>query len=343
MTGDWTFNDTDAAIAEDLRPILPRKLFDIHAHLYRTRDLAPLPALAAQGPAAVTADTWRACLSRHVGDGKLAGALFIPYPTKGGDVEAGNRYLVSQLREDGPSRVLIAVTPNSARRAVEELAAHPLVGGFKPYHVFANVPQTFDAAIEEFLPEWVWELAHARCLAITLHLVRARALSDPGNQRAIRAMCAKYPDAKLVLAHAARGFHAPNTLGGLAALDGLDNVWFDTAAICEPAPLMAVIKAFGARRLLWGSDFPVSEQHAKCVTVGDAFSWISPQRIDADPAAPACHPTLVGLESLRAICLAVELLGLSREDIEDIFFNNAVRLLGIGGRSGQPRACEETP
>ncbi len=68
--------------------------------------------------------------------------------------------------------------------------------------------------------------------------------------------CRKYPNARLILAHAARGFHAPNTVQGLAALCGLNNVWFDTAGVCEPESFVAILNAFGPRRLMRDTDVP---------------------------------------------------------------------------------------
>ena len=51
---------------------------------------------------------------------------------------------------------------------------------------------------------------------------------------------------------------------------------------------------------MWGSDFPVSD--------------ISTQ------------PTLVGLESLRALKSAADLIGLNNPDIKIFFYHNAMRL-----------------
>jgi len=330
--GDWTFTQVDCEIAGRLRSVIPSRLFDVHAHLYRTCDLGePAPALASRGPGVVDAEVWRNRLSQCVGADRLIGALFFPYPAKGGNVRAANEFLISQLDLAELIRGLILVTPEAALREVGEHAAHPRVCGFKPYHLFAGGPDTFEAEIEDYAPEWVWGLAHERRLVIMLHLVRSRALSDPGNQRSILRLCSKYPDAKLILAHAGRGFHAPNTIDALPVLRGIDNLWFDSSAICEPEALMAVIKTLGPGRLLWGSDFPVSHQRGKCATVGDAFSWVCPRRIDVDPTAPTCHPTLVGLESLRALAVAAQLLDLTSEDLDRIFFRNAVQLLGMTG------------
>ena len=328
--GDWAFSDVDAAIATQIQGWLPRKLFDVHAHLYRTRDLGkPCPGLPAAGPKTVGLDVWRTRLGEETGVERLAGGLFVPYPVKHCDVDAGNEFVAAQVESAGLARGLMVVTPQSSREKVEECLGNPNIVGFKPYHVFAPVKQTFDAALEEYVPEWIWQVADAHGAIILLHLVRTGALSDPGNQRTILTFCAKYPNATLLLAHAGRGFHAPNTIRALPALKGLNNVYFDSAAICEPDALMAILKTFGPRRLMWGSDFPVSHQRGKCVTVGDAFSWICPRRIDVDPAAPVCHPTLVGLESMRALGLAAQLMDLSAEDLEDIFLNNALRLLRL--------------
>ncbi len=329
-TGNWTFTETDAVIAAAVQKYLPDRLFDIHAHLYRKNDLGrPCPEFVGQGPDIADVDVWRTLLGDLCGAERLAGALFVPYPVKTGDVEAGNAFLVEQVDRAERNRGLIVVMPDSDPAKTELYFQNPKIIGFKPYHVFARRKQTFDAALEEYLPEWVWEMAHAHRAVILLHLVRHAALSDPQNQRSIRVYCTKYPKATLILAHAGRGFHAPNTIQALPALKDIDNLYFDSAAVCEPDALMAIVKTFGPRRLLWGSDFPVSQQRGKCVTVGDTFSWICPKRIDVDSAAPACHPTLVGLESLRALTLAAELMDLSPKDLEDICFHNARRVLRI--------------
>lgn len=331
-TGHWTFTQTDAALAAELDSFLPARLFDIHAHWYRTQDLGhPSPELTAQGPSTVAWDAWKSYLGQITGEGRLAGGLFFPYPVKNGDVEAGNAFLAEQVRERELTRGLVVVTPQSSRKRMGDYLGSGRILGFKPYHVYAPVAQTFDAGIEEYVPEWVWELAHAHGAVIMLHLVRTGALSDPGNQESLLRLCGKYPKVKLVLAHAGRGFHAPNTIRALPVFAKVENVYFDTSAVCEPDAMMAIAKECGPRRLLWGSDFPVSQQRGKCVTVGDAFSWISPRRIDTDPSAPVCHPTLVGLESLRALQLAAHLMGWTRQDVEDVFFNNALRLLRIQG------------
>ena len=90
--------------------------------------------------------------------------------------------------------------------------------GLKPYHSWSKENPTWQAPLNSYLPEWAWELADERSLTITLHMVKDGAVANPENQREIREMCLRYPRARLILAHAARCFHAPNAAKGMSAL-----------------------------------------------------------------------------------------------------------------------------
>src|SRR5690606_24872663 len=148
------------------------------------------------------------------------------------------------------------------------------IKGFKCYHVTSAKKPTFGADIGDYLPESVWQAAEKRGMFITLHMVKDRALSDPKNLEYIIAKCRQYPPANLILAHAARGFAPYNTIDAIHKLRGLENVYFDCAAVCETKAIVAILKEFGPSRLLWGSDFPVSMARGKCVSVADSFYWV---------------------------------------------------------------------
>jgi glutamate-1-semialdehyde 2,1-aminomutase len=227
------------------------------------------------------------------------------------------------------SRGAVLVTPQCTRDQTESYFEAEQMVGLKPYHVYSTSEPTFEAPLESFLPTWAWELADERGLVIVLHMVRPAALADPDNQREIREKCERYPGAQLLLAHAARGFHAPNTVKGISSLRGLENVWFDSSGICEPQALEAVLREFGPRRLCWGSDFPVSEMRGKCVTVGNGFLWLDLLSVDWESLSPPCQAMLVGLESLAALLQAADAWGLNESDREDLFAGNAERLLGL--------------
>ena len=70
----------------------------------------------------------------------------------------------------------------------------------------------------------------------------------------------------------------------------------------------------------------MSEIRGKAITIGDTFFWLTPDTAGWAGVA-SCNPTLIGLESLRAVCEAADALDLSASDRNDIFYGNALRLL----------------
>lgn len=335
---NWSFSELDKRVAARLQRFLPDEVFDAHAHIYRVADARGHEAgVFAEGPAEVTLSQWRRHVGQQMGASRVRDGLFFPYPVAGCDLPASNEFLVAQLKSAPASRGLLLMAPDTPQETLRRHLADPQIVGLKPYHVFSSHRPTFQSSILDFAPEWAWRLAHERQLILMLHIVRQHALADPDNQQTLRALCARYPGARLVLAHAARGFNARDTVEGITALRGLQNVWFDTSCVCEPAAFTAILREFGPRRLLWGSDFPISERRGKCVTIGDAFSWINPPRIDTAPTSPECPTLLVGLESLRAAIDAVQQLGLDAKDVRDIFCDNALRLLGLKSDDGRAR------
>lgn len=327
MDGNWSFNRDDEEAIKELDGFVPEKVFDIHAHIYRVKDLnLTEEGLLSQGPEEKGVAFWRECLGKILSKAPQK-ALIMPFPTAGCNIDDANKYLIEQLCAFPENKGLIMITPDYPLNAVLELLENKHVVGFKPYHLFSRSKPTFDSPISAFIPEWAWELANERHLAITLHMVKDRALADEDNQRIIREKCIRYPGVKLILAHAARGFHAPNTVKGIKALRGLENVWFDTSGICEVSAIKAILKEFGQARLLWGSDFPVSQIRGKCVTIGHGFLWIQQDTVNGESLWDSFKPILLGIESLRALKEAVEDCRLDRQAVEDIFYNNAVGLI----------------
>jgi glutamate-1-semialdehyde 2,1-aminomutase len=157
-------------------------------------------------------------------------------------------------------------------------------------------------------------------------MVRARAMADPDNQRIIASWAAKYPNARFILAHAARGFNPYHTIAGIGTLRGLRNVWCDTSAVTEAGGFEAIVRTLGVNRLLYGGDAPVTHERGRCVAIGDSFLWLSEANTKFDTSYASIQPALVGHESLRALKLACLNLGLLDSAVEKIFFNNAAEL-----------------
>lgn len=323
---------------------VPPGSFDAHSHLFDPRFTGGAGAqLVPRGETSVSRRAYDRMVGAWMGDRVPSGGLFFPWPVAGSDVAAQNRFLEEQIRDDPSSRGLLLVTPADDPAAVEEIlaAGHGIWRGFKVYHVFAQrspekpeVVSTFHADCEDFIPEWLWEIANARELVILLHLVRPRALADHGNQRYIQDRCLRFPKASLVLAHAGRGFNSRHTVEGVGELRGLDNIFFDSSAVCESAALEAVVRQFGPTRLFFGLDHPVSSLRGRCVGIEDGFFWTNEAPIDWHAQSFAA-PTLVGVESILALKQACRTMHMNSRDIELIFGGAARQLLGLP--AGQPQ------
>lgn len=320
-----------AALSQTVRAFVPPDSFDAHLHLYRqpdALDALPRDVLDAEGRAGWSA--YCRSVERWLGDRRPSGGLVFTTPKPTLDFAAANRFVADEVRRQSGLRALMMIQPQDDPAQVEAAVTADSFAGFKVYHVYAGTPDTFESPTETFLPEWAWELADRRGLAIMLHIVRARALADEANQAYIRDHCLRYPGARLILAHAARGFCGAHTVAGIASLRGLDNVYFDTSAVCEAAPLEAILREFGTRRLLFGTDFPVSEMLGRAVSIGDGFAWLYENNFDWKSSRFA-QPVLVGLESVLAVQQACRTMRLRDGDVECIFGGNARQMLNLTG------------
>lgn len=313
-------------LPDDFVELFPDEIFDTHAHLYRLeKGTEPASSFLAECPDKTGVAVWQSCMKSIFGKAPFGG-LFMPYPVE--EIKSANEFLIEEL-DHYPNCKGLLLVPMTEKipDTISKLLDHPGIRGFKPYYFYGEKEPKDQASISSYVPEWVWEEADQRHFTVMLHLVKDKALADEDNLLTIREKCIRYPGMKLILAHAGRGFHGPNTVKGITSLRGIRNVWFDMSGICEAAPLMAILQEFGPSRLLWGSDFPISQIVGKSVTLGDGFFWLMSNTADYENAANCKNISVVSLESLRALQEVRRYFGLSRDDLRDIFCNNAVNLL----------------
>lgn len=237
-----------------------------------------------------------------------------------------DRFIVEQLEKDEGSVGEIIVSSKHSAEDLEKRLVHSRIRGFKCYHLAADRERTWDASIGEYLPESAWEVASKHRMCITLHMVKDKALADPDNLSYIREMAKRYPDATLILAHAARAFASWTAVESVEKIADLENVWYDFSAVCESPAMLQILKKVGISRCLWGSDYPVCRGRGKVISLADSFYWIYENDLNAFSSKTTLNHWLIALENLYAVRQAAMLADLSRNDIEDIFFNNAMRL-----------------
>lgn len=306
---------------------LPRQIYDVHTHLTHTRHFAPgtRPGFLEENFGYGMRE-FHAAMARWM-PGRSVEGLFFGFPCRGNDRAGENAWLCQQVAGCGNSRALFLASPDDGVDEVRRwLNQSPFVG-IKPYRHYANVPDTNEASIESFAPEWMWELCHEREGVLMLHLMRSGGITDADNLATIRRLCRAYPRCRLVLAHVARSFNYRHARDGLRVIADLENVVVDTAAVTQAGAFRAALEILGPRRLLWASDYNVSEFRGACFTQGDGFTWVYAEDESARGLTIFNHYTLVGIESLVCLREACEDTGMTAADVQDIFHDNALRLL----------------
>lgn len=320
-----------------LDAFLPDKIFDMHMHI-GSREICPYMwannSIFAQCGDENTMDSYLRDNGRFFGNRKIRANMIVcpdasmADPTNG-NREASTNLLVRELEKHPECVGEIMISAKDTYEELETMLVHPRIRGFKCYHVTSGNPDSFQCRIGEFLPEAAWQVADKHGLCITLHMVRDLALADPENMSYVCEMADKYPNAKFILAHAGRGFAAWTVIETVEQLAPHKNVYFDLSAVCESGPFFEIIRKCGHKRVFWGSDYPVSMFRGKCVSIGPSFLWLYKEHLEQCASKTNFSAYLVGIENLLAVRSACKMLDLTKQQIEDIFYHNAMELFGL--------------
>ena len=329
MRGEW--KESDRELAEQYMGFLPDRVFDVHAHLYDTGTWKSMRGYERFSPEVVTLDEYREQMALILGKRELHG-LFFPYPVIHG-VDDGfaldNNWVAGEIADDPRSFGQMLVAPTDDPDWVEEEMTRLGFRGLKPFAVYSGVDNYWEAEIPDYLPEPLAAAADRNGWSVTLHLMQYQGAESASNQYWIRHYCETYPNMKLILDHCARGFNSRRAYRGMEKLTGLNNLWIDTAVVCDPFSIVASMKIFGPKRVMYGSDYCMSHLRGINTGVGDTFLWIDDEASvwKGHGHTAEIQPTLVGVENLLAIQAAVRILGLKDGEVEDFFWNNADRMI----------------
>lgn len=322
------FNQTDRELIAEIQQQLPDKVFDVDCHIYRKENLGAQPEIYDLAPALSDIAAWREIMGTIVGQERLAGGLYLTPPTeKEAQLYPSNDFLLSELAKDPGRSGVIMFSPAMGPERVEEYVQNGQVAGIKPFCTYGTYQPDYEAPLSAFLPEWAWRIADRHKILILIHPMKYKALNDPENYAEIAAMCARYPNARVMLDHGGRGFNMFNTIKGLDHLKGLDNIYVDTSCICESNVSLAVIDAFGLEKIVFGLDYPLALVRGKAVTVGDGFVWLKSDNFKWETYDYVCKPTLLGIESVRALLETVRILKLTDKEKNRIFYQNAMDMI----------------
>jgi hypothetical protein len=341
-------NDLDRRIWQDeLDEFVPRRVFDIHTHIYRWAfNLDPNKDASAFGQMFVpqwTEATWEladACDAQLMPGRKVHRLAFPfpwPYPC---DFAGSNAFLGQELAKDPSSAGLMLVHPGMTADEAEASIDRFGFLGFKPYRYYATSGDAVNCRIPEFMPEHLIEVAHRRKLIIMMHVSKRDAIADPENIADMLRLCDKFPGVRWILAHCARSYSAWAIDKAAPALRELPNVWYDVSSVCESDAMVALYNGIGADRVMYGSDdIPIGVLRGKYISFGRAWAFLSESNHRLNLSHCDGRMTFTRYEQLRAMHRASQRLGMTRVQNEALFHDTAVELIGSSPR--RPSAVDQ--
>jgi len=326
-----------------IRDFLPDRIIDVHAHVWVGGRLGDADAtagrvvtwparVAAENPVEDLLETYRLLLP-----GKSVTPLIFSNPTVCDGLDALNRYVaVSAARHRLPALALTA--PDWTAEQFEERIAGGGLLGAKPYLTFAPAHIAADEIrIYDFLPPHQLEVLDRRGWIAMLHIPRPLRLRDPANLAQMVEIEQRYPNVKVIVAHVGRAYCIEDVGSAFEALAATRRMCFDISANTNAEVFGRLLDAVGPKRVLFGSDMPILRmrmrrigEHGRYVNLvpaglyGDVSGDPHMRQVEGEDAE---RLTLFLYEEIAAFRRAADAANLTPADVEDIFHNNARRLL----------------
>ncbi len=327
---------------EKLQRFLPDRMVDVHTHVWlKSFRKAPPTGRAVTWPLRVaeqnpvedlieTYDLLFPCKS-------VRPLMFSFVESHEDDFEAANTSVSRAAREHGFAALVFA----SPQWSAEELEQEILRGGFLGAKVYltlspAEIPVD-QIRIFDFLPHEQLEVLNEHDWIVMLHIPRSTRLRDPVNLADMLEIDRRYPNAKVIIAHAGRAYCPEDVGNAFAVLRETQHLLFDISANTNAAVFEQLIRTVGPRRILFGSDLPITRMRVRRICEQGNYVNLVPKGLYGDVSddkhmreatgAQAEALSFFLYEEIDAFRRAAQAAGLTPADIEDVFYANAARLI----------------
>ncbi len=328
-----------------LQEFLPLKFIDIHTHIWLDRfkiEDSNAPCRAVLWPFLVAEDNSVEDLQetyRLMFPDKKVSPLLFGQPSQEYDIHACNAYVAESAKKYKLPSLFLSRPQMSAQefeKGIEE-------GGFLGCKVYLNyapdyIPEN-EIRIFDFLPHHHLEVLDRRGWIVMLHIPRPGRLKDPVNLFQMLEIERKYPSLRLIIAHAGRAYCNEDLGDAIEILAGTKNMMFDFCANTNAYIFGRLIEAVGPKRILFGSDLPILRMRTRRICENGRYINMVPRGLYGDVSVDshmrevdgpeADQLTFFMYEEIEAFRQAAIAKGLTKHDIEDVFYNNAGRLLGL--------------
>ena len=336
----FTRNDYDKKVyEEELFDFLPDKIVDTHTHVFLPEHRKEKPKKARNSWTNYVYDECSIEDLKQTYLDLFPGKKTIPviFGTPSGHVPESNEY-ISNVSKASSYPALFMNRYGDSAEFIEESVIKGGFQGLKPYLNSCNpAVKGADAEIFDFLPEEHLKVCDKHGWKVVLHISKEDRIKNPINVKQLLEIEQKYPNVKLIVAHIGRAY-CPEDLGDsletLAA--NTKNMMFDFSANTYSYAIEKCIDLMGSRRVMFGTDMPITKMRMYRISENGVYKNVVPRGMYGDVSddvhmkeTDEPNVTNFAYEILRAFKTAANNLSLSKEDIDNIMWKNAVELYDI--------------
>jgi predicted TIM-barrel fold metal-dependent hydrolase len=337
-------NEVDRRFYEErLRDFLPDRLIDVHTHVWRAGDYPSGKGLenrrtvtwpgrvAADNPIEDLLESYRLMLP-----GKTVMPLIFP-SLPDNNLDAINDYAAEASRQADVPALIFSQPAWSADELERRIRAGGFIGSKSYLSLAPAYLPTGEIRIYDYFPPHQLEVLNRNGWIMMLHIPRDGRLQDPVNLAQMLEIERNYPNIKLIIAHVGRAYCNHDVGNAFEVLAASKTMYFDFSANTNDWVFEQLLRCAGPRRVLFGTDMPILRMRMRRITEGDHYVNLVPRGLYGDVSGDKNMGEVEGeeaekltfflYEEIDAFRRAAERVGLSRGEIEDVFYNNAKAII----------------
>ena len=327
---------------EELKDFLPDKIFDVHCHINLEKH-KPVKKLK---PGEKRTVTWPSLVAKQnsIEDlqetyelffpGKDCKALMFSNCGPGDDV---NAYVSESSKKSG----FPALYYSHPEQSGEEIERRIREGGFLGVKSYLDLAPKYlpgnEIRIFDFFPKHQLAKLNEMGAICMCHIPRNGRLKDQVNIQQILEIRREFPNVRLIVAHIGRAYTKEDVGDAFDYLTQEPETMYDFCANCCEYAITELIRRVGPKHVLFGTDMPILRMRTHRIEENGTYINLVPPGMYGDPsqdphlrevtAEEAEKITFFAYEELLAFKRACQTLGCSRQDIEDMMYNNAINLI----------------
>ena len=248
--------------------------------------------------------------------------------------------IAAKLKEYGAKHIVVdpVMVATSGAKLLRDDAVTALCEKLLPLAevLTPNIPEA-EIRIFDFFPKAQLKKMDELGAIVMLHIPRNGRLKDPVNLAQILEIKQEFPNIRLIIAHIGRAYTKEDVGNAFETLDKAPDLMYDFCANCCEYAITEVLRHAGPKHVMYGTDMPILRMRTHRIEENGTYINLVPPGLYGDPkqdkhlrevsAEEAEKITFFLYEELLAFKRACKTLGLTKQDVEDIMYNNAHDLI----------------